>query len=329
MGSMHAQAYGQIRGAQICGLVDTRAGASRTMEALGISAPLFKDLEAALAKVDADMVDICLPTPLHEKAALMALAHGKAVFLEKPIALEMAAAKRIVGAAAKSGLPVQVGHCIRFWPEYQALEELVKSGRPGRLLSLSLQRRSPAPTHSIGDWLLDEEQSGGAAVDLHIHDTDFVLHLLGRPDAVTSSATEDRNGLSHIFTSYDFGDKAVVSEGGWNYPPKWGFQMAYQAVFERCAVEFDSRTGTFITQGTTAKKPLPVRQPRVGASKAKTGNISSLGGYYNELASFLGCLEAGKMPVLATPQQAADSLRVVLAEVESARKGRTVLLKNK
>ena len=329
MGSMHAQAYAQIRGAKISALVDKRAGVAKSMAALGVEAPLFKDLESALAKIPVDVVDICLPTPLHEAAALLALRHGKAVFLEKPIALDMVAAKRIAAAAAKSGMPVQIGQCIRFWPEYQALVEVVKSGKLGKLRSLSLQRRSSLPSHSMGGWLLDEDQSGGAAVDLHVHDTDFILHLLGSPEAVTSSGTEDANGMSHIFTIYDFPGMTVVSEGGWNYPPKWGFQMAYQAVFERGAVEFDSGTGAFITQGALSKKPLPVRQPRVGASKSGTGNISSLGGYYNELASFIACLEAQKMPLSATPVQAAESLRVVLAEVESARKGRKVMLKTK
>ncbi|MFZ4773965.1 MAG: Gfo/Idh/MocA family protein [Terrimicrobiaceae bacterium] len=329
MGAMHAQAYAQIRGAKICALVDNKpAAAAKSMRALGIVVPIFKDLETALDKVETDAVDICLPTPLHESAALTAFGRKKAVFIEKPIALDLAAAKRIVAAAKKCGVAVQVGHCIRFWPEYQALVELFRSGRLGSLLSLSLQRRSPLPAHSIGGWLLDEDQSGGAALDLHIHDTDFVLHLLGHPDAVTSSATEDRNGISHIFTSYDFVDKAVVAEGGWNYPAKWGFQMAYQAVFEKGTVEYDSAQGTFITQGSSGKKPLPVRQPGIGTSQAKTGNISSLGGYYNELASFVSCLESGKMPVQATPQQATDSLRVTLAEIESARKGRRVALNN-
>ena len=327
MGSMHAQAYAQIRGAKIVALVDERAAAKKAMQALGVDAPMFKDLATALASADADIVDICLPTPRHEAAALLALKHGKAVFIEKPIALDMAAAKRIVAAATKAKVPVQVGQCIRFWPEYQALVEVVESGSLGRLLSLSLQRRSPIPTHSAGNWLLDGTLSGGAAVDLHVHDTDFVLHLLGLPKAVTSAATVDKHGMSHIFTTYDFPGMAVVSEGGWNYPPKYAFQMAYQAVFERGAVEFDSGAGVFVTRGTSAKKPLAVRQPRVGASKAKTGNISSLGGYYNELASFVADVESGKMPKTATPQQAADSLRVVLAEVESARKGRTVNLK--
>ncbi len=329
MGSMHAQAYAQIRDAKICGLVDIRGAAgARAIRALGVDAPVFKDLKSAFSKVGADVVDICLPTPLHEEAAIAALDLKKAVFIEKPIALNLPAAKRIVAAANKAGTAVQIGHCIRFWPEYQALEETVKSGRLGKLLSLSLQRRSSRPSHSIEDWLLDEEQSGSATVDLHIHDTDFVLHLLGQPDALTSCATEDKNGLSHIFTSYDYADKAVVSEGGWNYPTKWGFQMAYQAVFEKGSVEFDSGTGAFITQGSSAKKPLPVTQPRIGASKAKGGNISSLGGYYNELASFIACVEAGKMPAVATPQQAMDSLKVVLAEIESARKGRKITLKS-
>lgn len=329
MGTMHAQAYQQIRRAGIVALVDKRKKQAESLKkTLGIGAGCFEDLESALSAVDADAVDICLPTPLHEGVAIQAIRAGKAVFLEKPIAGDMASAGRIVAAAKRAGVSAQIGHCIRFWPEYQALEKLVRTGRMGRLLSLSLQRRSALPGHSMGSWLLDGEQSGGAALDLHIHDTDFILHLLGAPKAVTSSGTTDRTGISHIFTTYHFDGIAVVAEGGWNYPKKWGFQMAFQAVFERGTVEYDSGLGAFLTPASGAKRPLPVRQPSVGKSKSSTGNISSLGGYFNELDSFVSCLEAGRMPSLATPAQAAEALAVALAEIQSVRSGRTVTIKS-
>jgi predicted dehydrogenase len=276
-----------------------------------------------IAMPDVDMVILATPPgfrPYHFEAAIKA---GKHVFCEKPLALRAADADKIAAAAAKAGVSGQVGQCIRFWPEYMAFRDFVKSGRAGALRSFTLQRRSMLPTHSVGDWLLDAKRSGGAALDLHIHDTDFIVALLGRPRSVTARATKDNHGLSHIFTSYDCPGVVVTAEGGWNYPPKWGFQMAFQAVFENGAVEYNSGASPTLSVTTRRgpKKPLPFAQPAVGSSATGAGNISSLGGYFNELRYFIGCLERGTAPKDATLSQAAESLRVVLAEIASARAG--------
>ena len=330
MGGMHAQVYRQLPAARLVAVVDNnKAGASRAMAKLGIKAPIFADLDTALRSVSCDVVDICLPTDLHTKFALQAIKAGKHIFCEKPLALLPADAQKIATAARAAGVAGQVGQCIRFWPEYMALRDFVRRGQAGPLRSLTLQRRSMIPAHSVGDWLLDPKRSGGAALDLHIHDTDFLVSLLGRPRSVRSHATRDNHGPSHIFTTYDYPGVAVSAEGGWNYPPKWGFQMAFQAVFENGAVEYDSGASPSltVTLGRGAKKPLPFKQPAIGRSASGTGNISSLGGYFNELQYFIGCLEKGRLPAEATLPQATESLRVVVAELASARaRGRIVKL---
>jgi len=329
MGTMHAQIYKQLRDATLVAVVDKRqAKARQALAKLGIQAPVFGTFEAMLRVCNVDAVDICLPTDLHARFALAAIAAGKHVFCEKPLALTKADGKKIAEAAGKAGVFFQVGQCIRFWPEYMALEAFVKSRRAGRLLSLSLQRRAGRPTYSAGDWLNDGGRSGGAALDLHIHDTDFVHHLLGAPDAVTSTGTRDKSGWSHIFTSYHFKGVTVTAEGGWNYPANWGFQMAFQAVFEGGAVEFDSGcTPTLtVTVGAAKKRALSYTNPGAGESSAGGGNLSSLGGYYNEIAAFISSLQRGKAPRIATAGQAADSLATALAEIQSAATGRTVKL---
>jgi predicted dehydrogenase len=327
MGTMHAQVYSQLKKARVAAVVDTnRRVAAAAMAKLGVNAPLFGDLASALKAVEADAVDICLPTPRHAPAALEAIAAGKHIFCEKPLALTLADAERITSAAKRAKVFAQVGQCIRFWPEYVAFRDFVASGRAGALRSLSLQRRSGLPMHSVEGWLINPGLSGGAAIDLHIHDTDFVISLLGTPKAVSSAATIDTNGPSHIFTSYTYKGIPVVAEGGWNYPLQWGFQMAFQAVFERGAVEYDSGTGLFLTLGKQPRRPMPFKAPSVGASTTGAGNISSLGGYFNELQYFVNCLETNTPPAIATLAQAKESLRVVLAEVASARSGKPVNL---
>ncbi len=327
MGTMHAQIYAQLRDAKLVAVVDKeQSRARRSLAKLGLHARVFGTLEEMLSACEADVVDICLPTDLHGRFALKAIAAGKHVFCEKPLALTKAEGRNIAAAAKKAGVIIQVGQCIRFWPEYMAFEAFVKSRKAGKLLSLSLQRRAGRPSYSVDDWLNDGARSGGAALDLHIHDTDFVHHLLGSPAAVTSAGTRDKSGWSHIFTTYHFKNMAVTAEGGWNYPPKWGFQMAFQAVFERGAVEFDSGANPTLTVTLCdgVKQPLPYTNPGAGDSSTGAGNLSSLGGYYNELAAFLSCIERGRAPKIATGDQAAKSLATALAEIQSASTGRTI-----
>jgi len=170
--------------------------------------------------------------------------------------------------------------------------------------------------------------SGGAALDLHVHDTDFVLYLLGMPEAVRSVTPGSEPGPSQIFTQYLYDDVAVTAECGWNYPANWGFQMAFQAVFEDGAVEYDSGADPTltVTLGKGKKKPLPFNNPSAGSSSTGAGNITALGGYFNELQSFVRSLEAERAPETATPDDASRSLEVVLAELKSARTGKKVKL---
>lgn len=329
MGAMHAQAYGQLSYARIVGLVDSHfEDAARRKAELQIDAPLFPTLKEALAALDPQVVDICVPTDQHEALALEAAAAGKHIFCEKPLSMNSDSAARSLAAVTAAGVHFQVGHCMRFWPEYVALRELVASGKGGRLLSLSLQRRSGRPMHSVGDWLNDGVRSGGAALDLHIHDTDYVLSLLGAPRAVTSVGTDDQGAIVHIFTTYHYDDCAVTAEGGWNYPTQWGFQMAFQAVFERGTVEYDSCANPTLVGvfGDQPKSAIALPDREVGQSSLALGNVSDLSGYLIELRHFLQCLREGRAPEIATGPQAAESLRVVEAEIQSVRTRSTVSL---
>ena len=329
MGTMHAQVYAQLRNAALVAVVDNqKPKTKRELAKLKIDVPVFASLSELLSGCEVDVVDICSPTDLHASFALKAISAGKHVFCEKPLALTRSDGRKIAAAAKKAGVFLQVGQCIRFWPEYQALEAFVKSRKAGKLLSLSLQRRAGRPTYSVGDWLNNPSRSGGSALDLHVHDTDFVHHLLGKPEAVSSIGTKDKTGWSHIFTMYHFKNVAVTAEGGWNYPTKWGFQMAFQAVFERGAVEFDSGSNPTlsVTMLDGTKQPMPYQQTDAGESSTGAGNVSSLGGYYNELATFISCLERKRAPKIATGDQAAESLATTLAEIQSASTGRTVKL---
>jgi predicted dehydrogenase len=104
--------------------------------------------------------------------------------------------------------------------------------------------------------------------------------------------------------------------------------MAFQAVFERACVDFDSAKAPTlsITCSDRASEPMPFTAPSAGQSKTGEGNISSLGGYYNELQHFVSSIASGRAPADATLGDARNALMVALAEIDSARTGRTVAL---
>ena len=127
------------------------------------------------------MVDVCLPTDLHAEVTVAALEAGKHVLCEKPMALTVAECDRMVAAAKASGRFLMIAHCIRFWPEYIALKEIVDSGQYGKVTSALFRRISGLPKWS--EWFPNPQRSGGAILDLHIHDVG--LYQLPAGDAAT------------------------------------------------------------------------------------------------------------------------------------------------
>jgi predicted dehydrogenase len=329
MGTMHASVYRLLPNARVVAVVDPRGEAARdAIRACGLDeVSVFSDFASAVEQEEFSVVDICLPTDLHRETALQAFANGKHVFCEKPIALTRDDAEAMTSAARLMDRQFMVGHCIRFWPEYLEIKRLMDSGEHGRLISLSLGRRTGRPGYSMGDWVNKPNRCLGAALDLHIHDTDFIFHLLGSPEAVVSQGIRDETGWSSISTQYVYNQRIVTAEGAWNYPANWGFQMRFSAVFERGVLDFDSRAQPTLTLAAGDDAPAAVSLPQpAGVASADVGNISSLAGYYNELAYFVDCLELGAPVSSSTGEQAAESLNIVLAEIESASSGKRITL---
>lgn len=325
MGATHGSVYRLLPNAMVGAVVDSRGEAVRaSLRSCGLEeVPVFTDFATAAAQGDFSVADICLPTDLHRSTALQAFESGMHVFCEKPIALTMEDARAMTAGAREAGRQLMVGHCIRFWPEYVELKRIIDSGEQGRLLSLSMGRHAGRPGYSIGDWVNQPERCLGAALDLHIHDTDFLVHLLGLPHSVTSRGIRDKTGWSSITTQYGYGETVVTAEGAWNYPERWGFQMRFSALFEHAALDFDSRAQPSLTLTIGSMPPVPVDLPQIECLSVETGgNITLLGGYYQELAYFVDYLERGVPVAMSTGEHATESLRVVLAEIESAATGK-------
>ncbi len=322
MGGTHAACYealAQSINFKVTAVADLDSNkAEKIAEKFG--ARVYSTGKELIESGEVNTVDICLPTFLHTEHAIDAMEKGYNVFIEKPICLHEYEAQKLLDAQKKTGAKVAVGHCIRFWPEYVHLKKLIDNSCYGKLISGVFKRISPLPLWGWENWLLDSARSGSAAVDLHIHDVDYVRYILGNPDSIQSCTTTVNGNNDHIFSLYKYGDAVVSIEGGWGYPAAMPFEMEYRVRFEKAVVVFNSgKTPSLMVYNEDGTAEEPVLEKDFNSeSQGLGGNITSLGGYFNELKYFIECLENKDEIKIAPLKEGVESFRLVMKEINSA-----------
>jgi predicted dehydrogenase len=324
MGRMHYRCWKGLPGASVTAVCEANpavlAAAGKPQEGnIGGAADhvdldnltVFSDLDELLKSGKVDALSITLPTFLHPDTTVRSLEAGVHVLCEKPMALSVDECDRMVAAAKSARRVLQIGHCIRFWPEYVVTRDLIRSQQYGRVISASFRRFSALPSWSPDNWFADEARSGGQPLDLHIHDSDFVHDLFGMPESVSSVAD---GPLSYIATQYRYsGGPAVVAEGTWRMSTSFGFEMSFVIVLEHAVIVLDStRTPSFRVC------------PAEGA--AFTPDVPSGDGYTREIEYFAQQVRGETVEPVVTPEQSRDTVRLVLAEKRSARERCPVFL---
>lgn len=291
----HAAAVGNLASTEETAFFDPRGVATYT------------DPDALLADRDVHVVHICTWTDTHVDLATRAMAAGKHVMVEKPVALGSADVRRLAETAERLGRICMPAMCMRWWPGWDWLKQRIDEARGGGgeygAVRSAVFRRIGAPP-SWASFYGDESRSGGALFDLHIHDADFILWCFGMPESVASTGT-----LRHLTSLYRFpaGPAHVVAEGGWALTPAAGFRMQYQVCFERAVAEFDlSRTPPLLVHHLDRTEPVPV--------PAGTG-------YPGEVAAMIEAVSTGDRSGLPTLRDAADVTHVLEAERRALAQG--------
>ena len=321
MGTTHLDAYSKVADAQVVAVADlleerrtgafTQKGNIKGQAEGGHDFSAWKQYDEGMkliADPEIELVDVCLPTPLHHPFVLAALKAGKHVITEKPFSLTGAQADEMVAAAKDSPGVLMCALCMRFWPAWSWLRDRVAEGTYGKVYSALFRRVAQNP----GRWFADGAQSGGGILDLHIHDVDFVQYCFGRPTGVFSRGyIKDTGAVDHATTQFIYPDiPLVVAEGGWSMANGYGFKMQYE-------VNFESATAVFDISGDPQ---LTVRQ----GGETTAIEVAPGAGYEYELRYLIDCIQKGEQPKLADAESAAYSIKLVEAEVESIKTGQVV-----
>ncbi len=325
MGRTHARIYrDDIPGAELVAVCDANAerlqsdwkaaagnidtGAEGPLDLSGIKT--FTDSDRLLADPEIEAVDISLPTFLHAPLTIKALQAGKHVLCEKPMALTVADSQRMIAAAEDAGKLLVIGHCLRFWPEYVALKDMIDANRYGAVLSADLRRLSPRPAWSWNNWTTQGSKSGGAALDLHIHDVDALQWFFGAPSKVSSRGLIRPDGaIGHIITQYLYPSiPLVLAEGCWDLPPGFPYSMSARLRFEGATADFNT------TQSPTVTVYL-------AEGGTETPELPQADAYVEELRYFIDCVATGRPPLRVPPVESANAVRIVQAEIASVKAG--------
>jgi predicted dehydrogenase len=309
MGSVHASQYAKMPEVELAAYDRNAEKLARYCERTGARPMESYDALTAWA----DVVDVCLPTDLHLEHGLRAIAAGRAVFMEKPMASDLAGCEALIEAAAKACAPLMPGHVVRFFPEYEAAHRQVVSGQIGEPAAARLRRGGRAPKGS-DDWFLDRQRSGGVLLDLAIHDFDWLRWTLGEAKSVYARSViwtgAGAGGADYALTTLSLASGAVAHvESTWMDPS--GFRTALEVCGRGGMIEHDSRwTGVLRTHtpdGSVAESPMACQDDP----------------YYREIRGFLDAVASGG-PVPVPPEDGLAAVRLSLAAVRSAREGRVV-----
>ena len=325
MGRTHYGAWKKTPCAKVTAICDSNLNQlSRKVAGNGNDADLATDFKGVavvesfdelLARGGFDVVDLTLPTPLHPALVKKALAAGCHVLCEKPMALDVKSCDAMIAAAAKSRGKLMIAQCLRFAPAVKYLHDVVASEKYGKVVGASFDRASMLPGWGAGgkSWFLDEEASGGVLLDLHIHDVDFVLSLFGKPKSFYTVRASGGEKNSYVNTIMMYDDKAVSVEGTWDLPASHPFEATFRVVFEKAVVE--NAGGKFMCYTNDGTEEIVIEKKEIAGESFKGGNISDLGGYYNELVYFCDKAAKGEAVAEATVKDAVASLDFLLREL--------------
>lgn len=177
----------------------------------------YDDAYDLLQDPHVNAVYIATPPGSHEEYALAALERGLPVYIEKPVGIDLPAARRIAAAVSAAGVRASVAHYRRRLPAFVAVKQWLEEGRIGRVRHVDLQLWKNAPRENAG-WRLDPALSGGGHFhDLAPHQLDILLYYFGEPLKVTGISTgADPRIADQVSGQILFPDE-VLFNGGWNF----------------------------------------------------------------------------------------------------------------
>jgi len=332
-GAHHARAIAQTAGTKLVGIAtpspESRQAAGREFPDVEV----FSDYKDLLSEKDLDVIDIVVPTHLHEEIAVASLSAGKHVLLEKPMALDGQGCDRILAAARESGKMLNVAHEFRFSVQWGAIKKYIDQGRLGSPLYLLINLWRRPYRFGRGGWRRDINKVGSWILEEPIHFFDLALwYFQGLGDPSSIFALANSRGLEEGFYDnfsavirWDNGSYAVISQtlGGFEHHKivelvgtKGAVRSWWSGAMDRAT---ESTYGMKIIEGLKGGEVFEDCVPEEARLEGQSGEIFEL---RDLLQKLIRSIESGK-PVVAGEEARKCTMLCRYGE-ESARSGKEI-----
>lgn len=336
IGRVHLDGYRKLSGSvEIVGICDLREDRARKAAEEFGAKHVFTDYNHLFALDQLDAVSVCTPNAFHAEVALAAIAAGKHVLCEKPMANTLANARQIVDAVRQNDKVFMMGMNNRFRGDTQVLKSFVERGDLGEIYyaKCGWVRRSGIP--GFGGWFTTKSLSGGGPlIDIGVHALDVTMYLMGNPAPVSASGA----------TYAKFGPRGLGS-GGYGTRPDPDKAKTYDVEdLATGLIKVDNGASLFLeaswashiekdrfystlhgTEGGADLEPLRIHTTMAGVQADISPHAPNIGGHEAEVAHFIDCIQQGKAP-LSTAEQGLHVLQILDAIYRSSETGREIII---
>lgn len=322
IGRAHGEAYARLPNVKMVAVGGCRQERAREWKS-PYAIQFYAGPDALLDSADADIVDICLPTFMHEEFVTKAAEKGMHVICEKPLALTVEAVDRMLAAVRKAGVTFMVAQVVRFFAHYTKCRELVRDGSLGNVFFASASRLAEPPRWA--NWFRDPDKSGGALFDLQVHDLDYLMNLFGVPDSVFAVGLQSDSGSwDHVASSLSYPASKVTIEASYRMAPGWPFTSALRLMGTAGSVEYGFRVQGNVDVVEQAQHSLILYSKGGTATRFE---IDDPDPYLRELKYFVDVVERGEQPDAVRPADARSVIAVLQATKQSLETGKVVDLR--
>ena len=319
IGTVHAAAYQKIANAELVAVADINEAAGKKI-ADEFDCKYYQQAEQMLQDEQIDIVDICLPTFLHEQYVTLGAKYKKHVLCEKPFGLSYESCRRMVQCCEDAGVTLMVAQAARWTPEFAKARELLHAGVFGDLHMVSSKRLSQPPAWTT--WHKDPNKSGGGLYDLQVHNIDYLVGLFGEVDRVSAIGWKSETGCwNHVAASIVFRNGVTaMDEGSLEMIGDYPFSYGLRIVGDLASYDFRFTGGQNIENCDTASNMAVFYEKGKAPRQVE---IDAKDPYEMEIIAYLEAIEEKKsVPIL--PAESLYVMRVVEAIKESLETGKTV-----
>lgn len=323
IGTVHAAAYARIPNAELVAVADINEISGKKI-AEEFSCKYYQQAEQMLQNEEIHVVDICLPTFLHEQYVALAAKYKKHVLCEKPFGLSHESCCRMVRTCEEAGVKIMVAQAVRWAPEFVKARQLLEAGVFSNLHMVSTKRLSQLPAWTT--WHNDPNKSGGGLYDLQVHNVDYLISLFGEVSKVSAIGWKSETGCWHqVVVQLMFKNGVMaVDESCLAMTGDYPFSVGLRIVGDKASFDYQFSGGQNVEKCDTAKNSIILYEE---GKLPKNVEVEAKDLYEEELIDYLAAI-ANDDPVPLPPAESLYVMKVVEAIKESLETGKTITVED-